>query len=55
MSKPISYIYKNGKYIFCKDDIYFALSTEQMRELTGLFNDILIKEEEKKQSNRASA
>ena len=29
----VSYIERNGKYVFCKEGVYFAATLEQVKEL----------------------
>jgi len=36
----ITYEIKKGKYVFCKDGVYFSLTIEQMKEMKKLFGEI---------------
>lgn len=37
----MGYEYKNGKYVFCKDGVYFAMTEEQVRKMQALCQQIL--------------
>ena len=40
----MNYKYKNGKYIICKDGIYFSLAPDQVTELADILKVIVAKE-----------
>jgi hypothetical protein len=36
----MTYEFKNGKYVICKDGVYFALTKDQVKELISLLHEI---------------
>jgi len=36
----INYTYKKGKYIFCRDGVYFALTLEEIYDMLGILSQI---------------
>ena len=43
----ITYEIKKGKYVFCKDGVYFSLTLKQMSEMQDILNVIMQEEVEK--------
>jgi hypothetical protein len=41
----ITYEAKKGKYVFCKDGVYFSLDSAQVLDLCELLAEILLKEQ----------
>jgi len=39
----MTYAFKKGKYVICKDDVYFALTYVQVFEMLGLLFRIILR------------